>query len=144
MSMTFARIDLDKTQYQVSLDHQLLDPVPVDDVLRVYRAYCAHKNFHSVMPMIPGRFLVPGTEVWGYQDNNKLVAWSMCRVWDQHSVVCDHHAWDYRNPKLRLGIRSFENECALYRERGFRFMYFESIAPYMFNIDGFEILGPLE
>jgi len=58
MSMTFARIDLDKTQYQVSLDHQLLDPVPVDDVLRVYRAYCAHKNFHSVMPMIPGRFLI--------------------------------------------------------------------------------------
>jgi hypothetical protein len=144
MSMTFARIDLDKTRYQVILDHQLLDPVPVDEVLRVYRAYCAHKNFHSVMPMIPGRFLIPGTEVWGYQDNNKLVAWSMYRVWDQHSVVCDHHAWDYQNPKLRLGIRSFENECAIYRERGFRFMYFESIASYMFNIDGFEILGPLE
>jgi hypothetical protein len=144
MSMTFARIDLDEISYQVSLDHKLLDPVPVDDVLQVYRAYCAHKNFHSVMPMVPGRFFVPGTEVWGYYDNHKLVAWSMYRIWDQHSVVCDHHAWNYQNPQLRLGIRSFENECAIYRDRGFRFMYFESVASYMFDIDGFKILGRLE
>jgi len=144
MSMTFARIDLVKTQYGITLDPQLLNPVPIDDVLQVYHTYCTHKNFHSVMPMVSGRFFVPGTEVWGYRDNNKLAAWSMYRIWDQHSVVCDHHAWDYKNPKLRLGIRSFENECAIYRDRGFRFMYFESIAPWMVNIEGFKILGPLD
>lgn len=144
MSLTFACVDLSKVTYQVSLEHELLDPVPVDDVLRIYRAYCAHKHFHSVMPMIPGRFSVPGTEVWGYRDQGRLVAWSMYRVWDQHSVVCDHHAWDYRNPRLRLGIRSFENECAIYRDRGFRFMYFESVESYMHNIEGFRLLGPLE
>jgi hypothetical protein len=144
MSLTFACIDLSQVTYQVSLESELLDPVPVDEVQRVYRAYCAYKKFHSVMPMIPGRFLVPGTEVWGYQDHNQLVAWSMYRVWDAHSVVCDHHAWDYQNPQLQLGIRSFKNECAIYRDRGFKFMYFESVASYMFDIEGFKILGPLE
>jgi hypothetical protein len=143
MSMLFAYIDLSEITYQANLDCKLLDPVPVDDIQRVYQAYCAHKNFHSVMPMVSGRFFVPGTEVWGYHDQDKLVAWSMYRVWDQHSVVCDHHAWDYRNPKLRLGIRSFENECAIYRDRGFKRIYFESVESYMFNLDGFKILGTI-
>jgi hypothetical protein len=144
MSMMFARIDLDKITYQVNLEYELLDPIPVGDMQQVYQAYCAHRKFNSVIPMIPGRFNIPGTEVWGYRDNNKLVAWSMYRVWDHHNVVCDHHAWDYQNPKLRLGIRSFKNECAVYRDRGFRFIYFESVDHYMFNIEGFELLGPLE
>ena len=142
--MTFARIDLSQITAKADVECELLNPVPVDSILQVYRAYCLHKHFHSVMPMVPGRFFVPGTEVWGYRDNTKLVAWSMYRVWDEHSVVCDHHAWDYRNPKLRLGIRSFQNECAIYRDRGFKFMYFESVESYMFDFQGFEILGPVQ
>jgi len=144
MSLTFGRIDLEQVTYQSDIEYERLYPVPLDDVLRVYRAYCAHKHFHSVMPMVPGRFSVPGTEVWGYRDQGRLVAWSMYRVWDPESVVCDHHAWDYRNPQLRLGIRSFQNECAIYRDRGFKFMYFESVEPYMFDLQGFKILGPQE
>jgi hypothetical protein len=144
MSMTFACIDLADVTYQADLKAELLNPVPVDEVVQVYKAYCVHKHFYSVMPMVPGRFLVPGTEVWGYRDNGRLVAWSMYRVWDSHSVVCDHHAWDYKNPRLRLGIRSFENECAIYRDRGFRSMYLESVEPYMYDIKGFRLLGPME
>lgn len=142
--MQFARIDLTKTTYTASIDCCILDPVPVEDLQRVYREYCRHKNFHSVMPMIPGRFLVPGTEVFGYYDQQQLVAWSMYRIWDQESVVIDHHAWNYQNPRLRLGIRSLENECAIYRNRGFKFMYFESVEDYMFTLQGFEILGPMK
>lgn len=144
MSMTFGRICLHKTTYVNDIEPELLVPVPVKEINRIYRAYCAHKHFRSVMPMIHGRFLVPGTEVWGYRDQGQLVAWSMYRIWDTHSVVCDHHAWDYRNPRLRLGIRSLHTECAIYRDRGFRHMYFESVEPYMFDIEGFEILGQLE
>jgi len=141
MALTFACIDLSKVTYKADLEYELLDPVPINDVLRVYQDYCAYKNFSSVLPMIPGRFFVPGTEIWGYRDAGNLVAWSMYRVWDQHSVVCDYHAWDYQTPRLRLGLRSFKNECAIYRDRDFRFMYFESVEPYMYNIDGFRILG---
>ncbi len=40
----------------------------------------------------------------------------MYRIWDDENIVIDHHAWDYANPKLRIGLRSLENECALYRK----------------------------
>ena len=144
MTMTFAVIDLDKVTYTADIECELLNPVPIDDCVKIYKSYCAHKHFHSVMPMIAGRFLVSGTEVWGYRDNHKLVAWSMYRVWDSQSVVCDQHAWDYFNPKLRLGIRSFRNECARYRDRGFKWVYLESFESYMFEIEGFRILKQWE
>lgn len=141
--MKFGRIDLTKTTYNIILDAQLLNPVPVDEVNRVYKAYCTYKNFKSVMPMVPGRFTVPGTEVLGYYDQDQLIAWSMYRIWDSKTIVSDHHAWDYTNPRLRIGLHSLENECALYRDRGYEFMYFEFIAPYMSDLQGFEILGTL-
>jgi hypothetical protein len=120
-----------------------LSPPPVDTLLKIYRDYCRHKHFQSVMPMVPGRFLVPGTEIIGYHDNDQLVAWSMYRIWDDKNVLSDHFAWDYRNPGMRLGIHSIENECAIYRDRGYQWMYFESVEPYMLDMQGFEILGAM-
>jgi hypothetical protein len=140
--MKFGRIDLTKTTYSVTLDAHLLNPVPIDEIQQVYKTYCSYKNFKSIMPLVPGRFTVPGTEVYGYYDQSKLIAWSMYRIWDCKSIVIDHHAWDYSNPKLRIGLRSLENECALYRNRGYEFMYFESVEPYMLSMQGFELLGP--
>ena len=142
MTWQFGRINLADTTYQQYLDCELLQPVPIDAVLRVYRDYCVHKHFQSVMPMIPGRLTAEQTEIIGYHDQDRLVAWSMYRIWDSKNILSDHHAWDYRNAKLRLGIRSLENECAIYRDRGYRFMYFESVQPYMLDPQGFEILGP--
>lgn len=144
MSWQFGRIDLQQTQYVSDVEWQLLDPVPVDDVQQVYRDYCVHKHFQSVMPLVPGRLVAADTEIIGYHDQGRLVAWSMYRVWDNHHILSDHFAWDYRNPKLRLGIRSIENECAIYRDRGYRYMYFEAVEPYMLDLQGFEILGPLK
>jgi hypothetical protein len=141
--MKFGRIDLTKTTYNIILDAHLLNPVPIDEINQVYETYCLYKNFKSVMPLVPGRFTIPGTEVLGYYDQNKLIAWSMYRIWDSKSIVIDHHAWDYSNPKLRIGLHSLENECALYRDRGYRYMYFEFITPYMMDLQGFEILGTL-
>lgn len=144
MSWQFGRIDLAKTTYANDLDWWMLDPVPVEQVQRVYRDYCSHKNFQSVMPMLPGRLTAPNTEIVGYYDQGRLVAWSMYRIWDSENVLSDHFAWDYRNHKLRLGIRSIENECAIYRDRGYRWMYFEAVEPYMMSLQGFEILGALK
>jgi hypothetical protein len=138
--MKFGRIDLTKTTYSIILDAHLLNPVPIDEINRVYKAYCLHKNFKSIMPMVLGRFSIPNTEVFGYYDQSKLIAWSMYRIWDSESIVIDHHAWDYSNPKQRIGLYSLQNECALYRNRGYRSMYFESVEPYMLSLQGFEIL----
>lgn len=144
MSWQFGRVDLEQTSYEINLDWQLLQPVPVTEVLRVYRDYCQHKRFLSVIPMVPGRLVAADTEIIGYHDSNRLVAWSMYRIWDAENVISDHFAWDYRNPRLRLGISSIQTECAVYRGRGFRWMYFESVQPYMLDIKGFEILGALK
>lgn len=144
MSWQFGRINLQETHYVSDIDGQVLDPVPVNDVQRVYRDYCLHKHFQSVMPLIPGRLTDPRTEIFGYRDRDQLVAWSMYRIWDEENILSDHFAWDYRNPRLRLGIRSLENECAVYRDRGYRYMYFESVEPYMLDLQGFEVLGPIK
>ena len=145
MSWQFGRICLDSSTYQQDIAFEILDPVPVNDVLRVYRTYCLHRHFQSVMPMIPGRLTAAGTEIIGYRDSTgRLMAWSMYRVWDNENVLSDHFAWDYRDPRLRLGIRSIENECAIYRDRGYRWMYFEAVEPYMLDLQGFEIMGPMK
>jgi len=141
VSWQFGRINLANTCYTADLNGHVMDPVPVPELQRVYRDYCAHKNFLSVMPMIPGRFTVPGTEIIGYHDHGQLVAWSMYLIWDRENILSDHFAWDYKNPRLRLGIRSLEHECALYRDRGYDWMYFEAVEPYMINMQGFELLG---
>lgn len=144
MSWQFGRICLANTTYQQDIAFEILDPVPVNDVLRVYRDYCVHRHFQSVMPMIPGRLTAADTEIIGYRDSTgRLMAWSMYRVWDQENILSDHFAWDYRDPRLRLGIRSIENECAIYRDRGYRWMYFEAVEPYMLDLQGFEIMGPM-
>lgn len=143
MSWQFGRINLAQTSYRADIECQVLDPVPVAEVQRVYREYCLHKHFRSVMPLVTGRLIDPFTEIVGYHDQGRLVAWSMYRVWDRKNLLSDHFAWDYRNPQLRLGIRSIENECAIYRNRGFCWMYFESVEPYMLDIEGFEILGEM-
>jgi hypothetical protein len=143
MSWQFGRINLAKTHYKPNTDWVLFQDPPVSKLLAIYKDYCRHKRFLSVVPMIPERFTESGTDVIGYQDQGCLVAWSMLRRWGDHSVLSDHFAWNYRNPRLRLGILSLETECAVYRERGFQWMYFESVEPYMLDIKGFEILGPI-
>jgi hypothetical protein len=141
MSWQFGRIDLCKTDYTACSDWIMLKTPPVDELLRIYRDYCRHKHFLSVIPMAPERFTESGTDIIGYQHQGRLVAWSMLRRWGTHSVLSDHFAWDYRHPDLRLGIHSLETECAIYRDQGFQWMYFESVEPYMLDITGFEILG---
>ena len=143
MSWKFGRIDLARTNYTSDLEWQLLEPVPVLAVQQVYHSYCTHKKFESVMPLLPGRLTRAGTEIIGYHDQGQLVAWSMYQIWDDKNILSDHFAWDYSNPQLRLGIRSLKNECAIYRDRGYQWMYFESVKPYMLAMQGFETLGPV-
>lgn len=144
MSWQFGRINLPETNYTPHLQWQILDPVPVVEVIKIYQDYCRHRKFASVIPMLPGRLTATDTEIIGYHSNDQLVAWSMYRIWDQHNILSDHFAWNYREPRIRLGQRSLENECAVYRDRGYQYMYFESVQPYMLDLQGFEILGRMK
>ena len=144
MTYQFARIDLSKTEYKESVKWQYLRMPDTQLLNRIYREYCQHKRFASVMPMFDSRYLDPSTDVIGYYDGVDLVAFSLIRRYDEHNALCDQFAWNYHNPRLRLGIETMKTECAIYRARGFRYLYLEQAHLYKSEIDGFEILGPME
>ena len=95
------------------------------------------------MPIFHSRYRDPMADIIGYYDNTKLVAFSLIRRFDQQNAQCDQFAWTYHKPKMRLGIETMKTECAIYKKRGFKFLYLEQAHLYKQEIDGFEILGPL-
>jgi hypothetical protein len=140
----FARIDLSRTNYSATVDCRVLTTPDIAALNEIYRSYCVYKKFASVMPIFDSRYTDPMTDVLGYYDQDQLVAFSLIRRYDAHNALCDQFAWTYHKPQLRLGIETMKTECALYRERGFRYLYLEQAHSYKSEIDGFEILGPLE
>ena len=147
MSYQFARIDLSKTEYASSVTWEYItdrSETTLNKLDDIYKTYCTYKHFGSVMPMFHSRYNDPIADIIGYYDNKKLVAWSLIRRFDEHNALCDQFAWTYHNPRTRLGIETMKTECAIYRERGFRYLYLEQAHLYKSEIDGFEILGPLE
>jgi hypothetical protein len=141
----FARIDLGKTNYSANtVDwYYIKDPNPVvlDDI---YRTYCIYKHFASVMPMFHSRYTDPMTDIIGYREAGVLVAFSLIKRYDEKNALCDQFAWTYHNPRTRLGIESMKTECAIYKARGFDYLYLEQAHLYKSQIDGFELLGPLQ
>lgn len=144
MTYQFARIDLAKTNYEESVEWQYLRQPDIAALNRIYRDYCIYKHFASVMPIFDSRYLDPMTDVIGYYDSGRLVAFSLIRRFDDQNALCDQFAWNYHRPRLRLGILSLQTECAIYKARGFAYLYLEQAHLYKQDLAGFEILGPLE
>ena len=144
MSYQFARIDLSKTNYSPNVKWEYLRNPNISALNLIYRDYCKYKHFMSVMPIFDSRYTDPMTDVIGYYDGDKLVAFSLIKRYDTRNALCDQFAWNYNNPKLRLGIETMKTECAIYKERGFEYLYLEQAHLYKSQIDGFEIIGPLE
>lgn len=145
MTYLFARIDLSQTHYQPTVAYRYLDATK--DNIRacqdIYRTYCIYKHFASVMPLFASRLQDPLADILGYYDGEQLVAFSLIRRYDEHNALCDQFAWTYHRPRMRLGIETMKTECAIYRERGFRYLYLEQAHLYKSEIAGFEILGPM-
>jgi hypothetical protein len=146
MDYQFARIDLDRTNYEASIKYTYVDNFDrctLDRLQEIYHTYCRHRKFSSVMPMFESRFLDPMADVIAYHDRNRWVAWSLIRRYDDLNAICDQFAWTYHEPRQRLGIETLKTECAIYKARGFRYLYLEQAHFYKQEIEGFEILGPL-
>lgn len=144
MSYLFARIDLSRTNYRATVDCMILTKPDIPALNEIYRTYCTYKHFASVMPIFDSRYTDPSTDVLGYFDGGKMVAFSLIKRYDEHNALCDQFAWTYHKPKMRLGIETMKTECAIYKARGFKYLYLEQAHLYKSEIDGFEILGPLE
>lgn len=110
---------------------------------KIYIDYCKHKQFDSFMPVFYEDFR--DNTILGYFHNDALVAWTlMIEYPSQLSVSSDQFAWNYAEPKLHLGIASLRNECAYYKQRGFEYLYLDGADEYKQQIQGFEILGPVD
>jgi hypothetical protein len=144
MTYQFARIRLEETTYQPAVTWEYLHEPNIAQLQDIYRTYCIYKHFVSVMPLFSRQFTDPDTDIIGYNDNNQLVAFSLMKRYDTENVLASQFAWTYHNPRTRLGIESLKTECAIYRERGFKFLYLDQAHLYKQNLEGFEILGPLQ
>jgi hypothetical protein len=141
--MNYCRIDLSKTDYWPLNNYQYLYQFDINKLNQIYKTYCEHKQFTSVMPIFDIQYQDEHTDVIGYYDNVELVAFSLIRTYDKHNAEALQFAWNYDNPKLRLGIESLKNECALYKARGFEYLYLGQADEYKSQLDGFELLGLL-
>jgi hypothetical protein len=144
MSYQFARIDLSKTTYRPTVDWYYITEPNIAQLQGIYKTYCTYKHFASVMPLFDSQFTDLNTDVLGYRDTGKLVAFSLIKRYDSENALCAQFAWTYHNPKIQLGIQSLITECAIYRERGFKYLYLDQAHLYKQGLEGFEILGILQ
>lgn len=143
MTYQYARIDLTKTTYTATVTWQYLHNPDTAQLNDIYRTYCIYRHFGSVMPIFDSEYHNPDTDVIGYYDSERLVAFSLIKRYDTENALCAQFAWTYSQPRLRLGIESLKTECAIYRERGFRYLYLDQAHLYKQGLEGFELLGPL-
>ena len=141
--MKFARIDLAQTNYGLIGDWDYLHYPDIDQLNAIYHKYCRYKQFKSVMPIFDSQYRAADTDVLGYRHRGQLVAFSLIRKYDALNAECLQFAWDYAEPGLRLGIETMKHECAVYKARGFRYLYLGGADEYKQEIDGFEMLGPV-
>jgi hypothetical protein len=144
MTYQFARIDLEQTNYTSTVDWYYITDPDIAQLQNIYKTYCIYKHFSSVMPLFESQFTDPDTDIIGYRDGDKTVAFSLIKRYDSSNALCAQFAWTYHRPKMRLGIETMKTECAIYRQRGFKYLYLEQAHLYKSEINGFEILGPME
>ncbi len=144
MTYQFARIDLAQTTYRPTVAWEYLLEPNIAQLQDIYRTYCIYKHFASVMPLFDSQFTDPNTDVIGYREQGELVAFSLMRRYDTENVLASQFAWTYRNPRTRLGVESLKTECAIYRDRGYKFLYLDQAHLYKQGLEGFEILGPVQ
>ena len=142
MTYQFARIDLAQTTYRPTVAWEYLLEPNIAQLQDIYRTYCIYKHFASVMPLFDSQFTDPATDVIGYREAGELVAFSLMKRLDDQNVLASQFAWTYHNPRTRLGIESLKTECAIYRDRGYKYLYLDQAHLYKQGLKGFELLGP--
>ena len=96
------------------------------------------------MPIFDSQYTNPDTDIIGYYSEQRtLVAFSLIKRYDTKNALCEQFAWTYHRPRMRLGIESLITECAVYRERGFQYLYLDQAHLYKQGLEGFELLGPM-
>lgn len=140
--MIYCRIDLSKTAYVELNNYKILDVSYYEQIKNIYKQYCAYKKFKSVIPIFYEELESQYNEVLGYYNNNELIAFSLINLYPtDRSAYAEQFAWNYENPKLRLGYESLKSECARYKRLGYKYLYIGEYNEYKTQFSGFEIVG---
>lgn len=139
--MRYGRVCLEHTNYSLYSGAALISKPDKTSLRYIYAKYCEHKKFLSVEPLFD--FDIDTSDTIGYYDNCSLVAFTLVQRLDNESVRGIQFAWDYVNPKLRLGWIANYHECAYYKRLGYKYYYLGEHQSYKSRIDGYEILGVL-
>ena len=139
--MIYCRIKLSNHKYNSYDNSLIIDKPNLKKIQDIYKKYCDHKKFKSVQPLFENDIKVH--KVMGYFDEGKFVAFSLLYELDKHNIEALQFAWDYKNPKLRLGIKSLENECHWSRTNGYKYLYLGQDDRYKSQFKGYEQLGTL-
>ena len=139
--MKYCRINLSQTNYTLSTHAYVMTDKPVEQLKAIFKSYCEYKKFDGIMPIFDSQYIDPSNTVIGYSSNNKLVAFSLIRRYDEDNAESIQFAWDYKEPKLRLGIASLETECALFKEMGYKYLYLGPVEEYKKKFNGYEEIG---
>jgi len=143
--MTYCRINLSKTDYTEFTNYTLLGEDHYNKIVELYKKYSKYKEFTSVLPIFFEDISSPYSEVLGYYHDDDLVAFSLINLYPSHLVAsAEQFAWDYAEPKLKLGYRSIRNECARYKRLGYKYLYLGEYSDYKTQLSGFEIVGKLD
>ena len=141
MRMIYCRIKLSKTNYKSYANSLILDNPNFKELQKIYKQYCDHKKFKSVMPLFENDIKIH--KVMGYYHEGDFIAFSLLYELDKHNVEALQFAWDYKKPKLRLGIVSLENECNWAKANGYKYLYLGQDDRYKSSFKGYEVLGKL-
>lgn len=137
----FSRINLSKTDYNMIQNARVIHKPNYDILKIIYEKYCDYKKFVDPIPFSIDDHVGDNIDIIGYYDNRELVAYSLIlKYLDKNSVFSDQFAWNYYNPKLRLGIKSLEHECAFYKNLGYEYLYLGEHCNYKSKFQGYEIL----
>lgn len=142
--MIYCRIDLSQTNYKTLPNSEILSIEQriknFSNIENIYKKYCKHKNFLSVMPLFPSIVYATDTDCIVYKFSDDIIAFSLVKKYDNYNIESMQFAWNYENPKLRLGIKSLEHECAFYKNLSYKYLYLGEVDKYKTKFLGFEIV----
>lgn len=141
MEHIFGRIILEKTNYTTLSSAKMLVDPNYEELEHIYLQYCKYKKFKSFLPFFVESYQTNNRDIIGYYDRDTLVAYSLLLKYpSRNSVMAEQFAWNYKNPKLRLGIKSLEHECETYRRLGYKYLYLGEHQDYKSSFLGYELV----
>ena len=127
--------DNDKLYYDFDAD------LSINEMDEIYNKYCKHKKYSDLFHSEVSTWLECDYKMVYYNSKNPI-AWSKLRLYTEHALETVLFVWDYKNPKLRVGIRSLVKELKWAKDNDFKYVYlgpgYEKGSIYKANIDGFE------